>query len=210
MNKKVWILAAALAMPALQGCFPLLATGMVAGALSVTDRRTTGAQVDDQAIELRGANRLREKFGDQNLASLVSYNRRVLIVGQAANQELKSQIEETVRGLPNVRDVVNELEVAGGASFGTHSNDTLITTKIKASLVNQTEVPANAIKVVTESGTVYLMGIVSEREGAAAATLAAGVEGVSKVVKVFEYISEDEVKRLNTTPAAASSGQQRP
>lgn len=210
MNKKVWILAAVLAMPALQGCFPLLATGMVAGALSVTDRRTTGAQVDDQAIELRGANRLREKFGDQNLASLVSYNRRVLIVGQAANQELKSQIEETVRGLPNVRDVVNELEVAGGASFGTHSNDTLITTKIKASLVNQTEVPANAIKVVTESGTVYLMGIVSEREGAAAATLAAGVEGVSKVVKVFEYISEDEVKRLNTTPAAASSGQQRP
>ncbi len=207
MNKKTLILAAVLALPALQGCFPLLATGVVAGALAVTDRRTTGAQVDDQAIELRGSNRLREKFGDQNLASLVSYNRRVLIVGQAANEELKRQIEETVRGLPNVRDVVNELEVAGGASFGTHSNDTLITTKIKASLVNQTDVPANAVKVVTERGTVYLMGIVSEREGAAAATLAAGVDGVAKVVKVFEYISEDEVKRLNTTPASSSSGQ---
>ncbi len=207
MNKKTWLLAAVLALPALQGCFPLLATGVVAGALAVTDRRTTGAQVDDQAIELRGANRLREKFGDQNLASLVSYNRRVLIIGQAANEDLKRQIEEVVRSLPNVRDVVNELEVAGGASFGTHSNDTLITTKIKASLVNQTEVPANAVKVVTERGTVYLMGVVSEREGNAAATLAAGVDGVAKVVKVFEYISDEEVQRLNTTPASSSSGQ---
>lgn len=207
MDKKAMILAAALALPALQGCFPILAAGVVGGALMVTDRRSTGAQVDDQAIELRAANRLRERFPDQNYAGVVSFNRRALIYGQAQTEEIKQETERIVRELPNVREVINEIEVSGSASFGTHSNDALITTKVKASLLNQVDVPANAVKVQTERGTVYLMGIVSEREGSAAARLAAGVDGVARVVKVFEYISEEEVKRLNTTPAASSSGQ---
>lgn len=206
MNTSRWILLAALAAPALQGCFPVVATGVVVGALAVADRRTTGTQVEDEGIELRSANRLHEKYGSKNAASVVSFNRRALIYGQAPSDAVRAEIEALVRGVPNVKDVVNEVQVAGSASLGTQSNDAVITTKVKASLAAQNAVPANAVKVVTERGTVYLMGLVSEREGEQAAKLAAGVAGVAKVVKVFEYITDGEVKRLGESATAAAPG----
>ena len=180
-------LVLAAVVPALQGCFPLAVTGMGAAALMATDRRTTGIYIEDENIEWKVIARLRE----DNRGAYVngtSYNRRVLLTGQAPTEDEKRRIEEMVRGIESVREVVNELTVGAASSMTTRGNDALITSNIKARMVNNGKFSPSHIKVVTESNVVYLMGLVNPAEGEAAAEIARTGQGVKRVVKVFEYI----------------------
>jgi osmotically-inducible protein OsmY len=173
-------------VPALQGCFPLAVTGVGAAAVMAGDRRTTGTYIEDENIEWKIIARMRE----DNRGAYVngtSFNRRVLLTGQAPTEDEKRRIEEQVRGIEQVREVVNELTVGTVSSMTTRGNDALITSNVKARMVNNGKFSPNHIKVVTESNVVYLMGLVSQAEGDAAAEVARGGQGVKRVVKVFEY-----------------------
>ena len=191
---------------ALSACAPLVVGGaMVGSALMVTDRRTSGAQVEDQAIELKADSRMRNQLGDRGHISVTSYNRSVLLTGEAASEADKLAAEQAVRAIENVRGVVNELAVMGASSMTARSNDSLLTTRVKGAFVEAKDIHANAIKVVTERGTVYLMGRVTEREATRAAEVARSVPGVQKVVRVFEVISEAELAAMQPRPAPAAS-----
>jgi osmotically-inducible protein OsmY len=192
---------AAAATAALAGCAPLVVGGaMVGGTLMVTDRRTSGAQIEDQAIELKAANRLREVFGDRARVNVTSYNRMVLLTGEVPAEADRATAEQTVGKVENLRSIVNELAVLGASSLTSRTNDAVLSGKVKASFVDARDLSANAFKVVTDRGIVYLMGRVTEREGNRAAEIARSVAGVSKVVKVLEPISEAELADL--TPKA--------
>lgn len=184
MRKLFWIF---LIPPLLSGCFPVVATGVGAGALMAADRRTSGAYIDDEAIELKASNRISAEFKDQVHVNVTSYNRSVLLTGEVPSAAAKNRVEQITRGVENVRSISDELAIMGNSSFESRSNDVLITTKIKAQFLNSNTVPANVVKVVTERGVVYLLGIVSHKEGDAAAQMASTTSGVSQVVKLFEY-----------------------
>jgi len=182
---------------ALQGCFPAVATGVGVGAVMIADRRTSGAYVEDEGIEWRTANRIRERFGDSVHVNVTSYNRNVLLTGEAPNEQARAELEQIARGVTNVRAVINEVRVAGISSLSARSNDALITSKVKARFVDAKTFGAHHVKVVTEAGTVFLMGLVTRREADLATEVARTTAGVSKVVRVFEYISEEEARRLD-------------
>ena len=197
------LLAAALAAASLLGgCAPLLLGGAAGGsALVVTDPRTSGTQLEDQEIELKAVNRGREIVGDAGHINATSYNRLVLLTGEVPSEADKASVEQSVTRIENVRRVVNELAVMGASSLGARSNDTLLTAKVKTSLIDAKDLMASTIKVVTERGTVYLMGIVTEREATRAADLARSVSGVQKVVRVFQVVSEAELANLQPSKA---------
>ena len=185
---------AVLSSALLSGCGALLVGGIVVGsAMVATDRRTTGAQVDDETIEVKSSSRMMETFGDKARINTTSYNRMVLLTGEVPTDADKTTAERTVAQVPNVTSVVNELTVGPLNSFGERSKDTYVTTKVKASLVDAKDLFANSIKVTTHRGVVYLMGRVTEREANRASEIARGVSGVTKVVRVFEVISEAEL-----------------
>jgi len=178
----------------LAGCAPLIVGGaMVGGTLMYVDRRTTGAQVEDQAIELKAGSRARELAGDNSHVNVTSYNRTVLITGEAATEADRTAIEQAVQKVENVRSTVNELAVTMPSSLSSRSNDSLLTGKVKATYVDAKDLQANAFKVVTERGNVYLMGRVTEREATRGTDLARSVSGVQKVVRVFEIVTEAEL-----------------
>jgi osmotically-inducible protein OsmY len=188
---------------ALQGCVEMAVVGAGAAVMSAADRRTTGAQVDDEGIELRVVNRISERFGDKVHVNVTSYNRSVLITGEVPDAAAKSEIEKIVSGTANVRSVTNDLQVAAGASLSSRANDTTITGKVKARFVDANQFNAFHVKVVTEASVVYLMGIVTEREAAAAVEVARTTGGVRKVVKVFEYCKPtDAACASSSTPKA--------
>jgi osmotically-inducible protein OsmY len=188
-------MAAAACVAALAGCAaPLLVGGAVAGGAAVVlDRRSTGTQVEDQAIELKAMNRVREAVGDRAHVNVTAYNRQVLITGEAPSEADRTAIEQAVSRVDNVRTVVNELAVMAPSSLSARSNDAILTTKVKATYVDAKDLHAQAVKVVTERGIVYLMGRVTEREAERATDLARRVAGVQKVVRVFENITEAEL-----------------
>lgn len=186
----------------LAGCVGVVVGGAVAGAVATADRRTLGAQADDKAISLKADLRVPKITGDWGHVNANSYNRKVLLTGEVKDQAMKEAVEREVRAIDGVISVVNELEIAGPASYTSRSSDTIITGKVKASLIDMKTISATSFKVVTERGVVYLMGRVTQREGQIAADVARGVSGVAKVVKMFEYITEDELKAL--APAAGS------
>ena len=180
----------------LSGCAVLLVGGAVGTALMVSDRRTSGTQIEDQAIELKAFTRIREAVGARGHLNAVSYSRIVLLTGEVASEADRSAVEQTIARIENVRSTVNELAVMGSSSLTARSNDTILTSKVKATYIDAKDVQANAIKVVTERATVYLMGRVTEREAARATELARGVSGVQKVVRVFEILTEAELAAL--------------
>ena len=187
----------------LQGCVGLAVGGAVAGTMAATDRRTFGAQTEDKSITVKGEARLHNELGDVAHVNVASFNRRVLLTGEVRDAQMKAAAEREIAAIEGVQGVVNELEVGGPASYTSRSNDALITGKVKASFVDTRDINVNNYKVVTERSIVYLMGRVTQREGAVAGEVARGVGGVQKVVKVFEYISEDEARQLSgqSTPA---------
>jgi osmotically-inducible protein OsmY len=184
----------------LQGCIEMAIGTAVMGTLAATDRRTFGAQTEDKAITVKGETRVANLVGSAGHVNVASFNRKVLLTGEVRDEAMKAAVEREVSAIDGVQSVANDLEPMGTSSFTARSSDSLITGQVKASFVDSKELYANAIKVVTERSTVYLMGRVTEREGQLAASLASGVNGVQKVVKIFEYISDDELKRLTSEP----------
>lgn len=172
----------------LTGCFPVIAGGAAAGGAMVADRRTAGTYVEDQAIELKAEKAIFEKIGKDIHANVTSYNRNVLITGEALNEAAKAKAESLIKPIENVKKVSNELTIGPASSITSRSNDAFITSKVKASFVKENKFPANYVKVITEASTVFLVGIVTQQEADDAVEIARSVSGVEKVVKVFEYI----------------------
>ena len=187
--------------PALIGCVPVAAVGVGAGVLAFSDRRPTDTYISDEAIETRTLNRINEKFGDKAHVNATRYNRAVLLTGEVPSDSARAEIEKITAAVPNVRAITNELLVAGPSSFGARSNDAYITSKVKARFIDANKFAPNHVKVVTEAGTAYLLGLVTQRESADAVEIARTTGGVQKVVRVFEIISEDEAKRIDNKPA---------
>ena len=197
------LLATAALAGGLSACVPLVMGGAAVGTLVAVDRRTSGTQLEDEGIEFRAANRLHGLYGDRAHVNVTSWNRQVLLTGEVPTQEDRQKAEQTLREVENVRSVVNDLVVAPPSSLSQRSNDTLITGKVKASFVDAKDLVSAAFKVVTERGVVYLMGRVTQREATRATEIARGVSGVTKVVRVFEIISEEELRRNFANPQPA-------
>lgn len=187
---------------ALPACAPLMVGGAVGtGVLVAVDRRTTGIQVEDQGIELKAAVRLREQIGERGRVLVTSYNRQVLLTGDVVSEQDKELASRTVEYVENVKSVVNELGVMGSPTLTQRSSDVLVTGRLKAALVDAQDLYASAFKVTTERGTVYLMGRVTQREADRATDIARSTPGVQRVVRVFEIISEEELRAIQSGSA---------
>ncbi len=197
------LVAGAVLVGSLAACAPLVVGGAVVTGMVATDRRTSGAQLEDEGIELRAASRVRELLGERGHVNIASYNRQVLLSGEVPGEQAKKDVEQAVSRVPNVRTIVNELAVLGNTTLAQRSADTLVTGKVKASLVDAKDLQANAFKVVTERGTVYLMGRVTQREADRATAITRSISGVQRVVRILEIITEDELKQMMPAPAPA-------
>ena len=200
-------LAAPLCVLVLEGCVPAaVGVAVGVGAYSAMDRRTTGAQVDDEGIELRISNRVSERYGDKVHVNVTSYNRAVMLTGEVPTPEIRDELERSIVGLAGVRGVTNEVQVGPNTAFSSRSNDSAITGKVKARFVDANRFNAVHVKVVTENSTVFLLGIVTEKEGNDAAELARTTAGVRKVIKVFEYCKPgDDACRPREQPKSAET-----
>lgn len=195
----------------LSACAPIILGSVAMGALVATDRRTSGAQLEDEGIELRAAGRVRESVGERARVSVTSYNRQVLLTGEVPNAQDKQLVEQIVSRVENVRSIVNELGVLGNSSLTQRSSDALVTGRVKAAMVDTKDLFANAFKVVTERGTTYLMGRVTQREANRATDITRSTSGVQRVVRVLEIISEEELQRtLPQNPARAPAPAPKP
>ncbi|MCX7227207.1 MAG: BON domain-containing protein [Burkholderiales bacterium] len=186
---------------ALSACAPMVVGGALMGSLVATDRRTPGAQLEDEGIELRAASRIRDNLVDRVHISVTSYNRQVLLTGEVPSAQDRVLAEQIVAKVENVRSIVNELAVLGNTGLTQRGSDVLVTTRVRASLVDARDLFANSFKVVTERGTTYLMGRVTQREANRATEVVRTTPGVQKVVRLLEIMSEDELKAL--VPKAA-------
>ncbi|KAF0164173.1 MAG: putative periplasmic or secreted lipoprotein [Rhodocyclaceae bacterium] len=199
----------ALCAPVLAGCFGAAAVGVGAGALLLTDRRNPETYASDEGMEIRALNRIGEKYGDKVHVNVISYNRMVLLTGEVPTEAIKADVEKIAAGVPNVKSISNELAIAGPSSFGGRSNDSYITSKVKARFVDAGKFSANHVKVVTEAGVVFLLGLVTQAEANAAVEIARTTGGVQKVVRVFEIISPEQARAMDNTttptPAAKSA-----
>jgi len=187
-------------LPALQGCVTAVATGVGAGALMIVDRRSAGTYVEDEGIEWKTASRIGEKFGSSTHVNATSYNRRVLLTGEAPDAQTKNEVEKIASGVPNVHALTNEIQIGGASTYAARSNDAYLTSKVKARFVETDKFSAAHVKVVTEAGTVFLMGLVTRKEADDATDIARTTGGVQKVVRVFEYIGEDQARQLDNRP----------
>jgi osmotically-inducible protein OsmY len=182
------VIAAAGVAASLSGCFPIVAGGVGVGAMMADDRRTSGIYIEDERIEIRVQADI-GKLGDKVHVNATSFNRVVLLAGEVPDEATKAKAEKLAAGIDNVKRVQNELAVAPPSTLGERSNDVYITTRVKARFLSESKkrFSPNHVKVTTEMAIVYLMGLVSKDEAAAAAEIAAGTPGVKRVVKVFEY-----------------------
>jgi len=191
---------AAMLCSQLAACVPVVVGGAAAGGVMAADRRTSGIYIEDQGIEIKAEKAMMEQIGDNIHANVTSFNRNVLVTGEAFNEESKAKAESIAKSIENVRSVTNEVVVAAKSSLGGRSNDTFITSKVKANMVKENRFPANYVKVVTENSVVYLMGLVTHQEADDAVDIARNVDGVEKVVKVFEYIDEATANKTSSEP----------
>ena len=210
---KLTLAAAALiaALPLLQGCVPaVIGAGAAAGVMTAHDRRSTGAQADDEGLEWKAAQQIPENDQANAHVNFTAFNRRLLITGEVPSEEARNVIGERVGKLDGVKEVFNETVVGAASSLSTRTNDSYVTSKVKARLVDEKTLSANHIKVVTEAGIVYLMGIVTEREGKVAVAVTRTTAGVRKVVNLTEVIGDAEAKRLQTLPSAGTAPPSQP
>ncbi len=207
LRQPLWLVAGSAALAAsLQGCLPVMVGGTVMGTMSATDRRSLGAQTDDAAIVLKAEGRAMKITGDQGRVAVTSFNRRVLLTGEVKDEKMKAEVEQQVKTIDGIKQLENDLEIAPVSSLGARSNDLLITSKVKASIVDTKDLYLSAFKVHTDRGVVYLMGRVTQREGKLAAEVSRNAASkIRKVVKLFEYITEDDLKDLAPQPAAEQS-----
>jgi osmotically-inducible protein OsmY len=204
-NSLRYVMAALLLASSLQGCAPVIMGSALVGSLVAVDRRTSGAQLEDEGIELRSAVRIREQLGDRVHVNVTSYNRQVLITGEVPNAKDKQLVELLVSRVENVKTTVNELAVMGNTTFSQRSSDALASGRVKAGLVDARDLYASAFKVVTERGVTFLMGRVTQREADRATEIARSTTGVVKVVRLFEIITEEELRNLLPKPTSTST-----
>jgi osmotically-inducible protein OsmY len=205
------LLGAACVGAALSGCVALAGGALVGGSMLAVDRRSNCVQVDDQAIELKATTAVGSATGDRGRINITSYNRSVLLTGEVPTEADRKAAESAAGGVAGVAGVVNDLAVMPSASLSAISNDSIITGKVKAAFLDTSQLQVSSIKVVTERGTVYLLGRVTEAEAARAAEVTRGVSGVRKVVKVFEIITPAQLAAMPAppqpgTPAASGAG----
>jgi osmotically-inducible protein OsmY len=191
MTRLAW-LACLVPLMILQGCELAVLSGGAAAISAIEDRRTAGTILDDDGIESHVRRAVRERYGENTHVNVTSFNRSVLLTGEIPEQARREELEKIVLAIANVRGVTNELQVAAISSLGSRANDSLITTKVKGRLLDANKVNPIHVKVVTEAGVVYLMGVVTEQEGADAVDIARNTGGVIKVVKIFEYCKSEE------------------
>ena len=182
------ILAAILACQVI-ACVPVIVGGAAAGGAVAADRRTSGIYVEDENIELKAVKYMETTLGENAHVNVTSYNRNVLLTGEVPDDKARASADAFVKSITNVRNITNEITVGPKTDLSSRSNDTFITSKIKTKFVTENQFPANYVKIVTENSVVYLLGIVNKTEGDAAAAIASNTDGVSKVVKVFEYMN---------------------
>lgn len=185
----------------LQGCVLAIAGAAAGGALVGTDRRTLGAQTEDREIQVKALTQLNNQLPDGSHVDVTLFNRRVLLTGEVPNEASKQRAEEIVRGVNNVHAIVNELAVEDPSSLTTRANDSYLIGRVKTELIAEKGISANNFKVVCERGNVYLMGLVTVREGDIGADAASRVPGVMQVVKVFQYIEPQGAPALSAAPA---------
>ena len=202
---QVWVLLA-LTTLGLQACAPMLVGGFVGGTMVVSDRRSSGTQIEDEAIEFKASSRIKENLGDKVRANVSSYNRQALITGEVANARDKEYVTQIVSQVDNVKAVLNELQTVPFSGMTERSKNILLSTRVKANLVDTKDLSANAFKIVAERGTVYVMGRVTQREATSATNVIRNVNGVNKVVRLFEIISEDELRNLLPPPPVEDKG----
>ena len=195
--------ALALCVPLLAGCVGAAVVGVGAGALMLADRRNSETYLSDESMEVRATSRINEKYGDKVHVNVTSYNRMLLLTGEVPTEAIKADVEKIAAGVPNVKSISNELAIAGPSSFGGRSNDSYITSKVKARFVDAGKFSPNLVKVVTEAGVVFLLGLVTQAEADAAVEIARTTGGVLKVVRVFEIISPEQARVLDRKPPPA-------
>ena len=201
------LIVGATVLPALQGCFPMVATGITSGVLASVDRRSLGTQTEDESIEWKASSRVSEKLGDKAHTNFTSFNRKVLLTGEVPTAEAKAQAETIVSGVPNVQGVYNELVVGAVSNYSTRSNDSFITSKVKSRSVDTGKFNPVHVKVVTEAGTVFLLGMVTQPEADAAINVARTTAGVKRVVNLLEIIEPAKARELDRVQSTSTNGQ---
>lgn len=189
------------ALTALSACTPLLLGGAVMTGIVASDRRTTGAQVEDEGLEIKVASAVRQELGERVHLNVTSFNRKVLLTGEVRGQADKERAEKLALSQENIQSVVNDLVVGPASSLTQRSKDLVTTSQVKAAFIDAKDLQVNSIKVLTERGTVYLMGRVTSREAKRASDIVRGIGGVTKVVRVFDEISDEELQRLSQPTA---------
>ena len=197
------LLLGATLLPLLQGCFPVVAAGVGTGVAATLDRRTLGTQTEDESIEWKAGSRVGDKLKDRGHFNFTSYNRKVLLSGEAVSDEVKSEAERIVASIPNVQGVYNELIVGGSSSLTSRSNDAFITSKVKSRSIDAGKFNPLHVKVVTEAGTVFLLGMVTQAEADAAINVARTTAGVRKVVPLMEIITPAKARELDVTQSGS-------
>jgi len=193
------LLLGATVLPALQGCFPMVAAGVTTGVMATFDRRSVGTQTEDESIEWKASARVGEKLGNKIHVNFTSYNRKVLVTGEALTEDVKAEAESIVGGLANVEEVLNYLTIGSPTSFSNRSNDAFITSKVKSRSLDTGKFNPVHVKVITEAGVVYLMGMLTQFEADAAINVARHTAGVRKVVNLLEIIAPAKARELDVT-----------
>ena len=192
MKRTLWLGAAALATGLLAGCaVALIGAGGAAAYSTIEDRRSAGTRIEDEGIELRASNRIDQRYGFKVHVNVTSFNRSVLITGEVPDARTREEIEKIVAAVPNIRALANELQIGAASPLSGRTGDSLITSNVKARFLGAKRLNPLHVKVVTEAGVVFLMGVVTDAEANAAAEIARTTDGVRKVVKVFEYCQSD-------------------
>jgi len=199
-----WTALAIGTLTAAQGCIPVIVGGTGAAVAMATDRRSSGTYVEDEGIEWKASNRINERLGDKVHVNATSFNRKLLLTGEAFNEASREEAGRIAAAVENVKEVVNDLRIAPTSTLSARGNDSYISSKVKARFVDQKDFRIQQVKVTTEAGTVFLMGLVTEKEGNAATEVARTTNGVQKVVRVFEYISEEEARRLDNITGSST------
>jgi osmotically-inducible protein OsmY len=198
------VLAATL-VAGLSACAPLMVGGAMMTSFVAVDRRTAGAQLEDEGIERRAVSRIETNVGDRVHVNVTSYNRQMLLTGEVPNEQDKQLVEQVVSRIDNVRAIINELTVLGHSTLGQRSSDALVTGRVKSNLIDAKDLYSSAFKVVTERGTTYLLGRVTLREADRATEIVRSTDGVQKVVRLFEIITEEDLQQLMPQPAPGDS-----
>ncbi len=186
----------------LQGCVPLVVGATAVGSMAAVDRRTIGMQTDDKTIELKGEGRASKITGDKGRVAVTSYNRMVLLTGEVADEKMKAEVEAQIASMGDLKKIENDLEVAPVSTVSARSSDLLMTSKVKAAIIDTKDLYISAFKIHTDRGVVYLMGRVTQREAKLASEVTRNAAAnIRKVVKLFEYISEDELLELKAKPS---------